>query len=304
MKFFKQHIKKILSVSLMLILCFYVAFFGIKKAIQHEIYKQPDKQTTIYEIWHIETFEGGSKSRIEYLKTIARKLEKSEPENLFMIRSISPENLETELSQSTPDIISFGYGVGKIVLPFLSDFENCFNVRDELVESGMFSNKVYALPYIMSGYALITHGNLTNNFKCGTSPYCHPEKIYLENNFAVSTIETPYEAYKHFVNDKTATLLGTNRDVYRVDKLNNIGRLNCSITPCSTYTDLIQYIGICKPNETTKNFVKCVFSNENQQNLTNFSLYSVNFGKIYQTGIYSDMEDAIMKASIPNAFYV
>ena len=73
----------ITNVLLVIILSIYTIFFGLKSGIDHEMFAQPKENTQIYTIWHIETFEGGSKARIEYLKTIARDLEKQNPLNLF-----------------------------------------------------------------------------------------------------------------------------------------------------------------------------------------------------------------------------
>ena len=49
---------------------------------------------------------------------------------------------------------------------------NDITLKDkELFESGMFNNKVYALPYIVSGYAEIKHSELSSTFLCGNSEY-------------------------------------------------------------------------------------------------------------------------------------
>lgn len=302
MKWIKKHWFKILSIILILILGIYILSVGIKKARDHEIYKEPSPDTKIYTVWHVETFEGGGKSRLDYLKNVARSIEKDNPGVLFFIKQIDADNLQTELASSVPDIISFGYGVGKIVLPFLQSFDSTFDIRDELIESATFNNKIYALPFIVSGYAMITHGTQTNNFHCGTTGFTSPEMIYNDYQFSPAEVESQYEAYKDFVYNTDVTLLGTGRDVFRVNNLNKIGRANAIITPIDTYTDLIQYIGITNIDENIISFYSALLSNERQYNLSEYSLFSSKYDKIYFSGIYSDMEDAIYSCNIPNVF--
>lgn len=303
MKFIKNNIVKILSIVFVVLLGFYVCGFGITKARDFEIYKEPNIETKIYTVWHIETFEGGGKSRIKYLNNIARNIEKNNPGTLFVVKQINPENVANSLENSIPDIISFGYGLGGEILSHLASLDKTYNVRDDLVNSGCFNGQVYALPYIVSGYSMITHGVLTDNIHCGTTNYTKPENIYNSLNYKIAETESQYEAYKDFVYNKSVSLLGTGRDVYRVNNLNSTGRLNAIITPISCYTDLIQYIGITKTDDIISSFLAQVFSTENQNKLTEYSLFSSLYNKIYQSGIYNNMEDAIFECVVPNVFY-
>ncbi|MBQ8615775.1 MAG: hypothetical protein IJ415_04340 [Clostridia bacterium] len=302
LSFFKKHWLKILSAVLLVVVSCYVCFVGIKKARNYEVLKGAEKEQTIYTIWHVETFEGGGKARIDYLKTIARNMEKQDETVLFMIKTIDPRSLENELENSQPDIISFGFGVGKTILPYLSNFENTFDVRDELIESGSFGKLFYAVPYIVSGYAMFNHSANSTEFHVGTTNYTAPENIYNNLNLQPIENESQYEAYKDFVYDKNVTLLGTGRDLFRINNLNNIGRTNAMITPIDTYTDLIQYIGITNNNSVTQKFVELALSDTYQNTLVDYSLFSSKYNKLYHSGIYNDMEDAIMRCTVPNCF--
>ena len=300
----KQNWFYIISVILMIVLGVYVCCFAIKKARNYEIYSEPSIDTKIYTVWHIETFEGGSKARIDYLKSTAKTVEQQNLGTLFYIKTVKPENLESELSASKPDIVSFGFGVGQVVLPYLLNLANTYTVRDELVESGMFNNLVYALPYIVSGYAEIKHSELSSTFLCGTSNYVKPENIYSSLKLTPKNKESSNEAYKHFVYNKDAFLLGTARDVYRVNNLNNIGRTNAIIKPLDTYTDLLQYVGLCENDNITNKFVELLLNPKNQLTLTNYSLFSSLHNKLYNSGIYNDMENAIYSSKIAKVFNV
>lgn len=301
-KLIKKYWLRILSVVLIGAISFYVLCFGLKKARNYEILKGEPKQQTIYTIWHIETFEGGGKARIDYLKTIARDMEKENDEVLFMVKSTSPEKLESELEANTPDIISFGFGVGKLVLPFLTEQENSFNVRDELISSGSFNKKLYAVPYIVSGYAWFNHSMQESEFHVGSNSYTAPQNIYSALNLTPKEKETQYEAYKDFVYNKKVQLLGSGRDLFRVNNLNSIGRTNAIITPVDTYTDLIQYLGIINKNEITQKFISLALNDTYQNSLVYYSLFSSKYNKLYYDGIYNDMEDAIMSCQIPSVF--
>ncbi|MBQ9795556.1 MAG: hypothetical protein IJW36_01160, partial [Clostridia bacterium] len=263
--FIKKHWFRVLSVVLIAGIAVYVLMFGLKKARNYEILKGNEKQQTIYTIWHIETFEGGGKARIDYLKQIARDMEKQDNQVLFMVKAVAPEKLVAELEVSKPDIISFGFGIGEIVLPYLVHQENTFDVRDELVESGSFNKKFYAVPYIVSGYAMFNHTMQATEFHVGTNNYIKPQNIYSTLNLQPKENESQYEAYKDFVYNKNVQLLGTGRDLFRINNLNSIGRTNAMINPIDTYTDLIQYLGIINKNETTQKFLSFALS-ETYQN--------------------------------------
>ena len=302
MKWIKKNWFKLLNIALIVVLALYVTIVAMKKAKDYAIYKEPEIETKIYTVWHVETFEGGGMPRINYLKKVARDIESENDGILFMIKSIEADSLASELEISTPDIISFGYGLGSVVLPHLSASEFSYDIRDELLISGSFNNTIYALPYIASGYAVITHGILNENFHCGRTGYTKPENLFSSLNINISTQESQYEAYKSFVYNEDVCLLGTGRDVFRVNNLNKIGRANASITPIDSYTDLIQYVGIVNSDDYTQMFVSYLLSDDYQMELNKYSLYSVNYGKIYSDGIYSDMEDAIFNCTIPNVF--
>lgn len=298
--------KTILKIINLLIMCgiiVYVPIFAFKLSRDYEIYKEPSSDTKIYTIWHVETFEGGGKSRATFLKTIALEYERSNPGIYFMIKTIQPDTLQAELNLSTPDLISFGHGVGKTVLPYLINIEYSYGIRDDLLNSGSFNGKLYGLAYITSGYAMITHGvqDLTN-LLCGTSEYTDANKILAEINVNVTKNQTSYQAYQEFTYNKKTCLIGTGRDVYRVTNLNNIGRLNASISPIDSYTDLIQYLGATNDDLNVQNFVSLALSDKYQSSLAEYALYSSRYNKIYSSGIYNDMENAIFNCEIANVF--
>lgn len=301
-KWNKRIILKVIDVCCVLVISIYVCVFGIKKAKEFAIYNKRTAETAIYTVWHVETFEGGSTPRINYIKNIARGLEKQNPGVLFNIQSIDPNKLADHLLEGVPDIFSFGQGVGKIVLSKLETFSNPYGVRGKLVEAGSFNGKVYALPYIVSGYALFSHGEVENSIEYGTSGFISPEKAISSAQKPIKNFGTQFETYKNFVYHHDHALLGSARDVFRIDNLNKIGRTNAKITPIETYTDLIQYIARTRTDEMIEKFCSLVLNEENQATLTKYNLFSSLNTKLYFDGIYNDMEQAILKCKIENAF--
>lgn len=297
----KKHFLSIINILCMSFVLIYTPLVAFRQARNYEIYTKPVIDTKIYSIWHVETFEGGSKPRINYLNSITRQLEKRYSGILFHIRTMPPEALASELSVNQPDIISYGYGVGNLVLHKAIPFDQTYGVRDNLLESGMFNSKLYALPYIASGYAVITHGSLTDNVHAG-SGYTDISTIASAQGFNIKESESQYEAYKDFVYDKTCTLIGTGRDVFRVSNLKATGRINASITPIDLYTDLVQYLSIFTYDNLIEEFISIALSHEQQMTLSSYHLYSVGYNKIYTDGIYNDMENAIFNCQIPKVY--
>jgi len=302
MKFIKSNKIQIISIIAILFLSMYVIFFAVNTVKKNVTLRGEHSGQALYTIWHIETHEGGGKSRADYLKDIIRSMEKANKELLFVFRTIKPENLQAELNVSVPDIISFGYGVGNILLPHLQPLENTYNIRDELLESGSFNKKFYAAPYLMGGYAMFNHSNIENEFHCGQNDYINPSKIYSILNLKPVKQESQYEAYKSFVNSKKTSLLGSTRDLFRINNLNNIGRTNAMINPINSYTDLIQYLALTKVDDVTNKFMNVALSVERQNTLVDYALFSTLYNKIYFSGIYENMEDALYTCQIPNAF--
>lgn len=299
--FFKDNKKIFFVLVFTILLGFYVCGFAVKQVLNISVFAENLSELNVYTIYHVETFEGGGKSRIEYLKMVANEIEKAHSGTLFIIKKIDAEKLSIELENEIPDLISFGFGVGKIVLPYLKQFEHGYSVRDELIESGSFNNKLFAIPYIMSGYSLITNGESINNFYCGNNKYLKLNNLEISNK-TTNFEENSYEAYKKFVNSKNSALLGTARDVFRVQNLISLGRIDANITPISEYTDLMQYIGVCKISVISNEFVSKLLETGNQIKLTDYSLFSSLYNKIYTKDIYSDMEDAILSCKIPNLY--
>ena len=80
--------------------------------------------------------------------------------------------------------------------------------------------------------------------------------------------------------------------------------VNLRICGINSYLEFIKQekLKLSSVKVQQKSFLENVLSDHNQNSLTEYSLFSAKYNKIYNNGIYNDMENAIFKARIPNVF--
>lgn len=238
-----------------------------------------DIETVVFDIWHIETSEGGSGSRRAWLSSTLSYIEKQNVGLYINIYTYTVEQMCSRLQQGyTCDIVSFGMGAGQYLLPYLQQYTGAVNTLSNLTDAGCVDNAVYALPYMGNIYGIfgrqsdldslgisdIVSGALdcsyTKNIgsnsvdmysvQCGYSYANNPLQALVLAGVSgtVAGIDydmTQYMAYENFVGNNYATLLlGTARDVYRVGNRVVQGRLDSIEYQPLSYTDLVQYIAI------------------------------------------------------------
>ena len=242
------------------------------------------------EIWHIDTFDGGSFSKFDYLEKIARNFEKKHIGVYFYIKDMTIEELDYQLNQGcTPDIFSFGMGLGNKLKDLLLEMSIIpQNISNSYLNSAKCENLQLALPYALGGYMFFSSiENLNNasidldqNFDlrsninlCGyTKQYKKSVRevkslIYGKNDFLdpilhIAGIDVRqmivqnnnYDAYVDFVGQNKATiLLGNHRDLARIENKMNLGKLSDVVySPVADFNDLVQYVSICKNVQENK----------------------------------------------------
>lgn len=289
----------ILCISFIILFSFSFAYCRLKEI---PLISGEGEEIEVYEIWHIESFEGGSKSRLSYLKQIALDYEKQHPTKLFMVQLINEADLENRLSQSQPAILSFTEQTSKIILPYLLEQSEEFNINDNFIDSAKFGGKLMAIPYIASGYCYISKTESSNSTLYTGNTNKHSASDFISSSVNQSQTLSSYECYSQFVNSNNIELLGTFRDVYRVKNLQNLGRFQATFTPFEQFTDLVQYLGVCSNNNTVKDFVTFAMQDNYQFMLRDFSLFSTKHLGLYTEATYSKMEKALYNANIPNIF--
>lgn len=273
------------------ILCFALAIavcalfpFALTSLPHFDNTNTPAGYKGILELWHIESFEGGVNSRAEWLRKRAIEFEKSNKGLYINVSALTVLQMSQRLEQGESfHLISFGVGVGNMIMSLLDSYSGSINVRDDLLKYGQLLGKQMAVPYMMGGYCLFARqadinkvngfsSLLTNAFNSGITKTIGKHSYVLPSiNFGLAdynlplfslavsnqvmppqnlTIEkcTQYAAYESFLGGiKSTILLGTQRDHYRLSAKES----NNTIAPLSMYalsgfTDLIQYLAIAK----------------------------------------------------------
>lgn len=272
----------------------------------------------ILELWHIETFEGGSVSRSSFLQKEAINFEKNHKGTYIVIQNMSAEQFELNIEAGkTPNIVSFGVGVANKISNNLVEL-NAGTVRTDLKDFGKQNSKQLAVPYILGGYALISQSiseeKHSKQVGVGLKGYTNPLKVLSENNMKIDNLYScdeldSYDTYDKFLKGNFSTLLGTQRDVYRIYNRQQKGLMqDVQFSFLSGYTDLVQYLSVFKSSaieeKLCKEFVTLMTSEEVQLKLKDYNLFSVRDDiKLYNDGIYKDFENALReKLKSENAF--
>lgn len=134
--------------------------------------------------------------------------------------------------------------------------------NNKIVSSITYGNNKYLMPK----YALTSYNNKGLN-----------ENIDFAIDENVKT-NTCYDAYTKFLTGSSVMLLGTQRDVVRVNGRVESGKLDGVIMEnITTFTDLIQYIFLSNGDnydrlKVSENFIKMLVSSEIQQKLINIKM--------------------------------
>ncbi|MFQ6723933.1 MAG: hypothetical protein ACLRFE_01180 [Clostridia bacterium] len=297
-------LKKILNVF---IVVFFIAFscvFCFARFNNTPLINGNNKNLTLYEIWHIESFEGGGANRQNYLNKLALSYEKLNPSILFMVKNIDYTQLDEALNIKTPHIISFSEQVAKIVLPHLKAFDTEYNIQNNYLESSTYNGKLMAIPFIASGYCYFTKTSSNDNLNLYTSNNNLHSASHLIKNTTINNGETlsSYQCYSKFVNTNNTKLLGTARDLYRLKNLESLGRFSVKYEPVSSFTDLIQYLGKTSNDNEVNKFIDFVMNKDNQMNLSKLSLFNTTQLPLYTEPTYAQMENVLKLCHVPNIF--
>ena len=284
----------------------------------------------ILELWHVETFEGGSVSRLSFLQREASIFEKAHKGTYISLQTMSLEQFNLNLSAGKkPNLLSFGIGVGS---NFLKDliFLDSENVRDDISLGGIFNGKQFAVPYILGGYCLISNSDANNDNEktekqktnigktgVGLLGSINPLKAVEFNNKKIVKIfddmidknMDTYTAYDKFIKGNFSTLVGTQRDVYRCfNKIQNGSMANLNFDFLGGWTDLVQYMSVFSATQIEeqmcRKFVSQLIGVETQKKLANYNLFSVlKNSALFETGIYKDFENVLnQKLKVENVF--
>ena len=290
-------IKKSLFSAILLTFLLISPFFIFKNLNYYLDVKAENKKINMLTIWHCETHEGGRSSRLAFLKSVAREFEKVNSGVVVYVRLVEQVEMEELISAGElPDLLSFGSGVKPSLASALCEIKDDYSVSKNYLNSARVGNRVLALPYMLSTYVVITKTKIENakeyatknniNFLAGNIDAVRYDKDDLPID---SAEHTTYTAYLDFKNTKAPALVGTMRDVAR---LTNANYTQDSYYYLPTgYSNMAQYVGVCKPSKTGKMFIQTLLSDETQKKVADVGLFSVKENvSLYSVSPYLELE--------------
>ena len=292
----------------------------------------------VLEMWNIECFEGGVGSRQSWLTSRAAKYEGKNKGLYVHVTTLTAEQAADKLSSGeTFDLVSFSRGIGATLLPYLAPTKAARDMPDNMRQSATVGNVAYANAYYCGAYLLFSRGSelaedklkqecLTKTITrkigkntvtlspmvCGFTQSNSPLTALLVdgcrgNASNLSEDVTQYRAYAAFVSHKSAvTLLGTQRDLYRLRKREADGKIEqLSVAPLVGYTDLVQYVAVGKSADNiaaAEAFAEYLLSAEVQATLVDIALFSPTGEASYTDPTYQRCAEGVLRAYVPNVF--
>ena len=296
---------KIVRIICAVILSFVVAFsalIGWKKISENNLNKTPQNYKGVITMWQIDSFEGGTGSRKQFLLKCARVFEKKFNGVLVMVTDYTVEGAKQAVSEGKiPDLISYGCGVEQ------SGFIEINTKR--VAKGGVVGDKCFATAWCRGNYVLIYNPAIVQNVENQTyfesllvsqAEYTQPLTAFALEGFSAKQIEIkqPMDAYVKFVAGKTPYFLATQRDVVR---LKNRG-FEFGLIALSEFCDLYQYVSVCSRDAVkgfyAQEFLNYLLGDTVQTSLSKIGMYS-NFTKAYyDESEYLLLQNASIKSTV------
>ncbi len=330
--FSKKILKIIFCCIVLIFLIFSPAIIFNKDKYQLDLNKYlnlNNNKKIVLTIWHVESFEGGTNSREKYLEKQAIKFNKLNNNCFINIETMSEEQLWLNLKENKcPDIFSFGTGVGYMLSSMLTSLGENNAIREDLKQYCMISKDIMAYPFLLSGYCAITKeiynqgnqllkekkfNNIIKNKKeikgigFSQTSFNDISQVLIKNGVEslkednLYSCNSTYEAYTNFLSNKFITLIGTARDVARCKNRESNGNLSCcSYEFLGGFSDLIQFVGVCKNSSKerkiyAKSFAKFLTTETCQKDIKNYGLFSTTNLSLYENGYMVEFEKVLKK---------
>ncbi len=253
------------------------AGFSKDKLVKNEDYK------CVVSLWHVDSFEGGVGSRAEFLLRRAAEYEKKHPGVFVMVTSLTAESATEKFAKGeAPDLVSYGYGVeiGNFS-PIKTDKESAYGTLD---------GTVYAVPWCMGGYVVLSREELPKDKVLPSAVvskgnFTQPYAALAASGYTLQNAveKSPLEAYYRFVSGMSDILIGTQRDINRL----NLREESAVITPLEGYNDLYQYFSVAAASSEKKyyaeEFIGYVLSDGAQEKLSSIGMLSPYIDLSYET---------------------
>lgn len=240
----------------------FVVFFAVPKTKEKSSPFSSGQYKTALTVWHIDTFEGGTGSRADFLSSALKPL--SDDGIVTLVKTQTVESMEKALGKGEiPDLISFGAGCGEIA-------NYAREISFKSFRGGELNGRYLAVPWCFGGYCLIAKSGdnrlIDGLFESDSNKTI--ENLIVsdgENVLPVLALKQlgitanavylpPKDAYSRFLSEKNVVLLGTQRDIKRIEKKKD----EFSVRPLEGYSDLVQYIAITTKSDEKYRYCKLV----------------------------------------------
>lgn len=297
-----MRIKSILSGAALIAAAVFTALFGAGKISEKKSFAEEKPYKGVITVWQIDTFEGGTGSRKNFLLSSARGFEKKYAGVLVMVISHTETSANAAYERGeTPDAISFGAGFypknAKKITP------------EKKFAGGTAGADCYAVPWCRGGYILIENPTLTgyNGAKKDKKslPDLSEEEILVSEGehtaplVALSLADvrvksvrklSPMEAYVKYTEGKTRYYLTTQRDAVRLTRRGE----SFNYYPLSAYNDLYQYISLTSvsPEKSVyaERFIEYILKEEVQKSLGKICMFSAFYAAEQETEVLNDLQ--------------
>ena len=112
----------------------------------------------IIEVWNIDSFESGLKSKASFLEDMGKVFQKRNKGVYVLVRNLTIGECENLISKGeTPDLISCSYGVVDKIKEYITAFDGEINdLADKFLNAGKENDELYGLAWCVGFYSLIS----------------------------------------------------------------------------------------------------------------------------------------------------
>ncbi len=251
----------------------------------------------ILSVWNVDTFEGGVGSRKQFLLDSGVSFEKAHSGILIMVTSHTVYSAEENFKNGVyPDLISYGVGL---------DVQNVTEINlDSAPSVCKIGGKAYGAIWCRGGYVIIENPNYKGkddkSLTVSKGEYTNPLVALAlnKNQYNVISVKAPLDAYVDFTAGKSKYLLGTQRDICR---LQNRG-MNFNMEEITEFSDLNQFISVTALNENKRyyaeQFVYHLLSRAQQERLVKISMFSNSFAPSFESQSLIKMQSVKAEKSL------
>lgn len=268
--------KRAILLAIMAIILIAAPILALSASVQGD----EDDEMCVISLWQIDSFEGGRGSRAQYLQNMADKC--FEDTKVYVtVTSLSAQAARANMQAGiVPDIISYGAGFYGI--------ENLVNAAD-------FTYKCWCRgAYVLLSLDANTNfddvganNTIVNAGKDNMTAACA-----LFEGLAQADVRPPTSAYVSLLAGDYKYLLGTQRDIYRLETRG----VTYAAKVITSFNDLYQNISVLCEGE--KYYYSCEFVDYLTESCSNVAELGLVSDKTAHTGVMAEVQNATFECTL------